>query len=114
MFRGDSYLAESGRANQQAERFIMLEAEYFAAGILLESEGVEWWTPSQASQKVREIRANFEEGRIIDDSDIRSGVGYTAINHLVEQERVRKKASEENPNIDLFQTIPQGSLEVTT
>jgi len=111
-FKGDNHLAEFGITNQQAERFAILEAEYLTAGILLEREGIPWWTPSQAGDKVREIRANFEAGRVIEDSDIRSGVGYTAIAHLLEQEKVQGRPSEENPNITLYQTIPQKPADV--
>ncbi len=105
-FRKDGYL-ESAIANQQEQRFAVIEAEFFAAGILLESEGVSWWSPYEAGIKVREIRANFEKNTEVEDSDIRSGVGYTALSHLVAKEKVKGKPSEINPNITLYQTVPQ-------
>lgn len=108
-FRGDTFFAESGRANMLVERMAILENEFLTAGVLLEKEDILWWTPSQAGNKVREIRANFEEERIIDDTDIRSGVGYTAIAHLVTQDKIKGKPSDENPNITLYQTVQQSS-----
>ena len=113
IFKRSSYLAETAIADQQEKRFAVIEAEFFTAGVLLESEGVSWWTPHEAGFKVREIRANFEKGIEVEDSDIRSGVGYTAVSHLVEKGKVRSKPSEVNPNIALYQTVPQETADIT-
>ena len=102
-----SYVSESVYALTQEERFRILDAQFLTAGILLEVDGIAEWTPSQAGDKVREIRANFEEGLEIDDSDIRSGVGYTAISHLVADGKVAGRKSPENEYVTIYHVVPQ-------
>jgi hypothetical protein len=101
--KNGNFLAESGEALKQAERFAVIDAEFLTAGILLEVEGTEWWTPSQAGDRVRKLRA--EQG-IFEDSDIRSGVGYTAIAHLRNEGKIEEKSLETNPGIQIYHVIP--------
>lgn len=104
--RRDNPIFAQIRAEQE-ERYLALDAEFLTAGFLLERAGISEWSPSQATEKVREIRCIYSQERQTDNSDLLSGVGCTAIKHLVEKGLVAGRQLPENPNLTIFHTVPE-------